>query len=333
MRTGSLSAQRRLDPGDEVGAGEEDVVAGGGPVGGLLLDLAQDVAGLAVGLLGIAQAHAGPLELAAQRGLVQLGGLQLGELAAGVVDHLARGLALLVDERQLAPGGLDLGPAGVEGPAGLLGRVGELAGPLEQRVAVGEVGAHAAGAGGGLVAAVGGDGLQLAGPAQLGGQLAPHPLVDLDPAHRRLGGGRPQVGGAERRGQLGRRIAGGAHEQPSEVLGEKRPVRRACREDGESSVEARQLARVAGVRGGAHWCRDEATNAGRNAPQLAPRRLRSPRIRRLRRFRCEHSRAIRVRRAQFPFRVPPRPPLVAAPAAPLLTRSSRVRNNRFTRLP
>ena len=163
------------------------MVAGGGPWPAALLDGAQASFGLGVGLLGVAP---GPWRAfsSSRRSVVSSSSevSRSRELAAGVVDHLAGGVALLLDQHQLAVGGLDVGPAGVEGPACLLGRVRELAGPLEQRVAVGEVGAHAAGAGGGLVAAVGGDRLQLAGPAQPGGQLAPHPFVVLDPAQRRL---------------------------------------------------------------------------------------------------------------------------------------------------
>jgi hypothetical protein len=117
-------------------------------------------------------------------------------------------------------GGLGVDPAGIERAAGLLGCVGQLAGPLQERVAVLQVGAHAPGPGRGLVAAVGGDGLELAGTPQSGRQLTSDPLVDLDPAHRRVGTGRAQVGGAERDTELGGRVVGGAHEEPRQLLGE-----------------------------------------------------------------------------------------------------------------
>jgi hypothetical protein len=117
-------------------------------------------------------------------------------------------------------GRLGVGPAGVERAAGLLGGVGQLAGPLQQRVAVLQVGAHAPGPGCGLVTAVGGHGLELAGAPEPGRQLAPDPLVDLDPANRSVGAGRTQVGGTERDAELGRRVAVGAHEEPRQLLGE-----------------------------------------------------------------------------------------------------------------
>ena len=138
------------------------------------------------------------LELAAQRGLVELGRLEVAQLAGRVVDHLGGGVALLLDEHQLGVRRLDVGAAGVEVPPGVLGRVGELAGTLEQAVAVLEVGRHAPGPGGGLVAAVRGDGLQLAGATQAGRQLAAHPLVVLDPADGRLRARRGEVVGPER---------------------------------------------------------------------------------------------------------------------------------------
>ena len=186
--------QRRLDAGDQLGPLVEDVVTDAGPRRGGLLDAAHRVVGLGVGLLGVAQGVAGVLELAAQRGLVELGRLEVAELAGRVVDHLPGGVALLLDEDELAPRRLDVGAAGVEGAPCLLGRVGELAGPFEEAVAVLEVGVHAPGPGGRLVSAVGGDGLQLAGPPQAGGQFAADALVVFDPADRGLA-----AGGFERR--------------------------------------------------------------------------------------------------------------------------------------
>jgi hypothetical protein len=238
---------RRLDARHELGPLVEDVVAGGGAGRGGLLDRTQYVAGLGVGQLGVLQGVVGHLELAAQRRFVELGGLEVAQLARRVVDHLPRGLALLLDEDELAARRLDVGAAGVEGAARLLGGVGELARALEQGVAVVEVGAHAPGPGGGLVAAVGGDRLQLAGAAELGGQLAAQALVVLDPAQCSLAGGGGEVGGAERGAERRRRIAAGALQEPCQLLCQTGTVTGVGRDDRQSPVQTRQLARSAHV--------------------------------------------------------------------------------------
>ena len=113
---------RRFDAGHQLGPLVEDVVAHAGPGRGGLLDGAHGVVGLGVRLLGVAEGVAGVLELAAQRGLVELGRLEVAELPSGVVDHLAGGVALLLDQHELAVGRLDVGAAGVEGAPRLLGR-------------------------------------------------------------------------------------------------------------------------------------------------------------------------------------------------------------------
>jgi hypothetical protein len=106
------------------------VIAGGRSAGGGLFEGAEGVGGLGVRLLGVLQGVVGLFQLAAQRRLVELGGLEVAELAGGVVDHLAGGVTLLLDQRELAPCRLDVDPARVEGAAGRLGGVGQLAGSL-----------------------------------------------------------------------------------------------------------------------------------------------------------------------------------------------------------
>ena len=221
----------------------EDVVAGAGTGGGGLLDAAHRVVGLGVGLLGVAQARGGPFSSSRRSvGLVELGRLEVAELAGRVVDHLAGGVALLLDEDELAARRLDVGAAGVEGAPCLLGRVGELAGPFEQAVAVLEVGVHAPGPGGRLVAAVGGDGLQLAGPPQAGGQLAAHALVVLDPADGGLAAGGREVVGPERDARRRRGVACGARHEARQPLGQLRRGR-AGPQGGRSAARAGPAAR------------------------------------------------------------------------------------------
>ena len=307
--------QRRLDAGDELGPLVEDVVTDAGPRRGGLLDAAHRVVGLGVGLLGVAQGVAGVLELAAQRGLVELGRLEVAELAGRVVDHLAGGVALLLDEDELAPRRLDVGAAGVEGAPCLLGRVGELAGPFEQAVAVLEVGVHAPGPGGGLVSAVGGDGLQLAGPPQAGGQLAADALVVFDPADRGLAAGSFEGVGPERDARRRRGVALGAGHEARQLLGQRGAVAQACREDGQPPVQARQLARSAHVRrrgiGGA-GCAHR-----RGPPQSADRIVvRSPRIGWSRQLRYKQSRAFVHQRAHRTHTVGGAPPRSAGSAGP-----------------
>jgi hypothetical protein len=124
---------------------------------------------LVVGGLGGAQLVAGLLELAAQRVLVELGGAQLVELGLGGVDGPGGGVALLLHQGEAVAGVLHLGATVLEGALGLVRGLRELARLVQQRVAFGQVGGQAAGSRGGLVAAVGGDRLLLAGPAKFGG--------------------------------------------------------------------------------------------------------------------------------------------------------------------
>ena len=84
-----------FDPCDQIGPLVEHMVARGGARDGGLLDRPQGVRGLGLRLLRGGKLVAGLLELTAQRGLVELRGLQVQELLLGVVDHLSRGHALL----------------------------------------------------------------------------------------------------------------------------------------------------------------------------------------------------------------------------------------------
>ena len=77
------------------------VLAAGGPAVGGLLDGLQGLVRLGLGVLGGPQLVAGGLELAAQRRLVQLGGLEVAQLVRGVVDHLGGRGPLLLDEGEL----------------------------------------------------------------------------------------------------------------------------------------------------------------------------------------------------------------------------------------
>ena len=89
--------------------------------------------GLGVGGLGVAQGLAGRLELAAQRRLVELGRLEVARAGGPASSIIWPAASRCSSTRhQLAVGGLDVGAAGVEVAPGLLGGVGELAGPLEQ---------------------------------------------------------------------------------------------------------------------------------------------------------------------------------------------------------
>ena len=99
----------------------------------------------------------------------------------GVVDHLGGGGPLLLDERELVVGGLDLGPLLLERLGGVGRRRLELGGPLDQGLAVGQVGGHAAEPGGGLVAPADRRPPATRALPQGGGELAADALVFLDP--------------------------------------------------------------------------------------------------------------------------------------------------------
>ena len=171
----------RLDARHQLGALVEDVLAAGGPAGGGLLDGEEGVGGLGLGVLGGPQLVAGGLELAPQRRLVELGGLEVAQLVGGVVDHLRGGGPLLLDEGQLVVRVLHQGPALLQGARRVGAEDLQFGGALDQRLAVGQVRGHAADAGGGLVAAAHHVVLDLTRPAQGGVQLALDAVVFLDP--------------------------------------------------------------------------------------------------------------------------------------------------------
>jgi hypothetical protein len=161
--------QRGLHAGHQVGPLVGQLLAQGRPLVDAGLDHLEGAGHLVVGGLGRAQLVAGLLQLPAQRVLVELGRPQLLELRPGVVDGPLGGGPLVLDHREALAGSLQLGPAPVEEALGLIRGLRELAGVVEQTVALGQVGGEAAGPRRGLVAAVGDDRLLLPRPAKLSG--------------------------------------------------------------------------------------------------------------------------------------------------------------------